>query len=203
MSVPQPAIDRDRFLRLAIPFEAGLVLLAVLWAWFWGYSLADMLPKPGSGVLWGIVATVPPLIGLVIVRAIPWKPLRRVGKFLTGVLGPALAQCTLFELAIVALLAGLGEELLFRGALQPVLGLPLASVLVALAHSITPTYALLTGLMGLYLGWLAEASGTLWVPIATHALYDFIAFLVVIRDVRRTTADALSEPFPPGAPPTA
>ena len=202
VSVPQPPLDRHRFLRMAIPFEAGLVPVAVLWAWFWGLSLADWLRQPGRGLLWGIVATVPPLICLVIVRAIPWKPLRRVGEFLNGVLGPALAQCTLFELAVVALLAGLGEELLFRGALQPVLGLPLASVLFALAHFITPTYALLTGLMGLYLGWLAEASGTLWTPIATHALYDFIAFLVVIRDVRRSTADRL-EPFPPGTPPTA
>lgn len=201
MSVPPTPIDRDRFLRLAIPFEAGLVPVAVLGAWFGGNSLADLLRTPGPGLLWGLLATIPPLICLVIVRAIPWRPLRRVGEFLNGVLGPALAQCTLLELALVALLAGLGEELLFRGALQPVLGLPLASVLFALAHFITPTYAVLTGLMGLYLGWLAEVSGTLWAPIATHALYDFIAFLVVIRDVRRRTNGSLAEPVPPSEPP--
>lgn len=201
MSVPPTPIDRDRFLRLAIPFEAGLVPVAVLWAWIWGCSLADALRKPGPGLCWGVLATVPPLIGLGIVQAIPWKPLQRVGEFLTRVLGPALAQCSLLELAVVALLAGLGEELLFRGALQPVLGLPLASVLFALAHSITPTYALLTGLMGLYLGWLAEAAGTLWAPIVTHALYDFVAFLVVIRDVRRRTNGSLAAPVPPSDPP--
>ncbi len=195
MSLPQPPLDRERFLRLAIPFEAGLVPLAVALAWLLGGSLNDSLRRPGPGLFWGIVATVPPLICLVVIRAIPWRPLRRVGEFLRGVLGPALSQCSLMELAWVALLAGLGEELLFRGALQPFLGLPLASLLFALAHCITPTYALLTGLMGLYLGWLAKATGNLWVPITTHALYDLIAFLVVIRDVRRQVAGPLPDPF--------
>jgi len=178
-------MDRDTFLRTAIPFEAALVPVAALLAWILGVSLRDGLQEPAHGIAWGIGATIPPLIALVVVRALPWAPLRRVGEFLNGVLGPALAACSLAELALVSLLAGLGEELLFRGALQPVLGLPLASVLFALAHFITPTYALLTGVMGLYLGWLATASGTLWTPIVTHALYDFVAFLVVIRDVRR------------------
>ncbi len=185
MSAPQLPLDRERFLRLAIPFEAGLVPVAVGLAWLLEGSLADWLRRPGTGLCWGIAATVPPLICLMVIRAIPWRPLRRVGEFLNCVLGPALARCTLPELALIALLAGLGEELLFRGALQPVLGLTLTSLLFAFAHCITPTYAMLTGLMGLYLGWLAEASGTLWGPIVTHALYDFVAFLVVIRDVRQ------------------
>lgn len=162
--------------------------------------MAGWLREPGLGVLWGVVATVPPLIALLLVRAVPWRPLRRVGEFLSTVVGPALAACSLPELALVALLAGLGEELLFRGALQPLLGLPVASLLFALAHFITPTYAVLTGLMGLYLGWLAETSGTLWVPITTHALYDFIAFLVVIRDIRRPTDGPCPDEFPPSDP---
>lgn len=196
MSAPQPPLDRERFLRLVIPFEAGLVPVAVGLAWLLGESLVDSLRQPGTGLFWGIAATVPPLICLVVIRAIPLRSLRRVGEFLNGVLGPALARCTLPELALVALLAGVGEELLFRGALQPILGLPLTSVLFAFAHFITPTYALLTGLMGLYLGWLAQAWGTLWVPIVTHALYDFVAFLVVIRDVRQQAAGHLSDRFP-------
>jgi len=178
-------MDRNKFLRMAVPFEGALVPLAAILAWILGVPLRDALQEPVRGIGWGLVATIPPLIALVVVRAIPWAPLRRVGEFLNGVLGPALAACSLAELALVALLAGLGEELLFRGALQPVMGLLLASGLFAVAHFITPTYAVLTGLMGLYLGWLANVAGTLWAPIVTHALYDFVAFLVVIRDVRR------------------
>jgi membrane protease YdiL (CAAX protease family) len=190
VSAPPPSLDRDRFLRIAIPFEAGLVPLAVGLAWLFGISLPNHLGRPGFGLWWGVLATIPPLVCLVVVRAIPWPPLRRVGSFLNEVLGPALAQCSLGELALVASLAGVGEELLFRGALQPVLGLALTSLIFAGAHFITPTYAVLTGLMGLYLGWLFTASQTLWVPIVTHALYDFVAFLVVIRDVRRQARDS-------------
>jgi membrane protease YdiL (CAAX protease family) len=187
VSSPPPPLDRDQFLRLAIPFEAALVPLAAGLAWAFGISLPDHLQRPEYGLLMGGAATIPPLICLVGLRESPWPPFRRVGDFLSGVLGPALTRCSLGELAVVAILAGLGEELLFRGALQPVLGLALTSLIFAGAHFITPTYAVLTGLMGLYLGWLFETSKNLWVPIMTHALYDYVAFLLVIRDVRRQT----------------
>ena len=71
-------------------------------------------------------------------------------------------RCTLAEFGIIALLAGVGEEMLFRGVLQgtisrwirPEIGLVAASALFGLAHLITLMYALAASLMGIYLGWL-------------------------------------------------
>ena len=53
-----------------------------------------------------------------------------------------------------------------------------------LLHFITPLYALLAGLMGLYLGWLYEATGNLIVPMIVHGLYDFAALVYLVR-IRR------------------
>ena len=78
------------------------------------------------------------------------------------------------------------EELLFRGVLHPLAGPFWSNVLFGLAHFITPTYAVLAGLLGAYLGGLLELSENLLAPIITHGLYDFLAFLVVARECRQT-----------------
>jgi hypothetical protein len=62
-------------------------------------------------------------------------------------------------------------------------------VIFGLLHFITPTYALLAGLMGAYFGLLLDATGSrnLLGPILAHGLYDYLAFLVVIRAARQST----------------
>jgi hypothetical protein len=62
-------------------------------------------------------------------------------------------------------------------------GLILSNVIFGLLHCITPTYAILAGLIGVYFGLLLDATGTpnLLAPILAHGLYDYLAFLVVIR----------------------
>jgi hypothetical protein len=93
------------------------------------------------------------------------------------------------QLALLAALAGIGEELLFRGVLQVGLArvLPDAGALVAasalfgLVHFVSPAYVLLAGVVGLYLGGLFLFQGNLLVPIIAHALYDFVALIYVTR----------------------
>jgi membrane protease YdiL (CAAX protease family) len=67
-----------------------------------------------------------------------------------------------------------------------------SNVIFGLAHFVTPTYALLAGILGGYLGWLFTVSGNLLAPIIAHGLYDFLAFLVVARECRHA---------PPTSPP--
>ena len=87
--------------------------------------------------------------------------------------------------------------MLFRGVIQAAVareiggphgiwvGLLIAAMLFGLLHSITPTYAFLAGLIGLYLGGLWVACDNLLVPITVHALYDFVVlvYLVKMREV--------------------
>ena len=97
------------------------------------------------------------------------------------------------ELAVIAALAGIGEEMLFRGVIQAVVaqqiggprgmwwGLLVAAALFGLLHPVTPTYAVLAALIGLYLGWLWLAWGNLLLPIITHGSYDFLALWYLLR----------------------
>ena len=94
----------------------------------------------------------------------------------------------MIDLALISALAGLGEELLFRGVLQTVLagavGLGLAvaltSIVFGLAHFISFTYAAYATVVGVYLGVLLIVFGNLLVPVVAHAAYDFLALVYLV-----------------------
>jgi membrane protease YdiL (CAAX protease family) len=119
--------------------------------------------------------------------------IRRLTILVEQELGPFLARLSSLELGILAAVAGFSEEVLFRGVLLPALsrelssagGLLASSVLFGLVHFASRTYALVAGIMGLYLGILFLLTGSLLVPIVSHALYDYAALLVLIRRTRQ------------------
>ncbi|MBN1200407.1 MAG: CPBP family intramembrane metalloprotease [Anaerolineae bacterium] len=87
---------------------------------------------------------------------------------------------------IFGLAAGIPEEILFRGAVQPVLGWPVTSLVFGALHSLTPAYFVYAAIAGGLLGGLAIWRDGLWAPIAAHTLIDVIMFALLIRSWRRT-----------------
>jgi hypothetical protein len=92
---------------------------------------------------------------------------------------------------MVATLAGVGEELLFRGVLQvkagqwttPLIGLLIASLLFGLAHALSKLYFAFAVAVGAFLGWLAIACHDLVAPMIAHGLYDFLALAYLSRSI--------------------
>ena len=138
-------------------------------------------------VLWGVAATLPMLAGLRWILRTCWAPGRRLVSLVTEQLGPLLAGRPPLQFAFLALLAGVAEELLFRGVIQvglarvapEWLALLGTSVLFGLAHFASAGYAVLAGVVGAYLGAVFLAQGNLLVPILAHALYDFVALMAL------------------------
>jgi uncharacterized protein len=137
----------------------------------------------------GIAAAVPLLVGLRWTLTTGSNSVRRLVALVVEQLGPLLAPRSPVELALLAALAGFAEEILFRGVVQVGLAgvvpeggaLVVASAAFGLAHFITPTYAVLAGLAGLYLGGLFLLQGSLIAPIVAHAIYDVVALNYVVR----------------------
>src|SRR5690606_11261564 len=77
------------------------------------------------------------------------------------------------------LLAGIPEEILFRGAIQPELGLILTSILFGVLHAASRTYAIYAIIAGFYLGAIAAWRGDLWAATAAHFFYDAGMFLML------------------------
>jgi membrane protease YdiL (CAAX protease family) len=186
--------ERYQVVGFAVLFEASLGVLAWLLGW-----LCDQPPlgtfawdARAAGV--GVAASVPMLAVFALCVWWPIGPLARIKQFADEVIRPWFAPCSLFDLALISVSAGVGEEMLFRGFLQGLLGHWLgvwagvlaASVLFGLLHLITVTYALLAALIGLYLGWLQLTCDNLLAVIVTHALYDFLALLYLLRGSSET-----------------
>jgi membrane protease YdiL (CAAX protease family) len=182
-------MGRREIVGLAVLCEGGLGLLACLLGWLVGLPPWAKLDWDAGSAALGVAAAVPMLAGLALCLRAPWRPFARIRQFADEVVRPLFRACTVADLALIALLAGLGEELLFRGLLQeglagwlgPWPALAAASVLFGLLHPMTPAYAVLAVLAGVYLGWLYLATGNLLVPVLAHALYDLIAFVYLLH----------------------
>jgi uncharacterized protein len=175
--------------------EGGLLLLGWALSRWLDIRLADQLTPSFRAILLGVLASIPLLAGLRWTLRTRNKPIRRLVQVVQDQLGPLVASRSAAELALVAALAGLAEEVLFRGVMQGELGrrlpdllaLVITSTAFGLAHFLTLSYALLAALAGLYLGAVYWAQGNLLIPIVAHALYDFVALVHLARMYRART----------------
>lgn len=187
--MPELRLNRAALMQLAVMVEGGLLVLALGLGWLVGHSPFAHFFWNGTHALLILAGTVPLLVVLLVTGHIPWGPLVRLREIIQRQIVPIFRPCTLADFALISLLAGLGEEALFRAVMQswlsdlshPVAGLIVASVLFGLAHLITPTYAVLATLIGLYLGGLWMATENLFLVAGIHALYDFIALVYLVR----------------------
>jgi membrane protease YdiL (CAAX protease family) len=170
-------------------FEGSLSLLALLLGWLFRRPPLEAVEFNLSGIGLGIAATLPMLAGFVLAIWLPLPAFQRLLRVFDQFGRPFFAAYTVLDLAVLSLAAGMGEELLFRGVVQAVLdrwwgpwaALPVASLLFGLLHALTPTYAVLATLAGLYLGGVWLLTGNLFVVIVAHAFYDLIALVYLLR----------------------
>jgi membrane protease YdiL (CAAX protease family) len=181
-----------------IAIEGGLAVLAFFLGWLLGQRPLETLALNANAILVGFAGTLPLIVLFFALMRWPVGPLVSLRRFTLEVICPMLAPCTVPDLAAIALLAGFGEEMLFRGTLQAVFarstgplacpwtGLALASVFFGLMHAVTPAYAVVTTLMGAYLGWLWILTGNILTPIIVHALYDFVVLYYLLAGPGRS-----------------
>lgn len=189
-------LSKTQFLWIATAFEGGLVLIAYALGYWVSIDPLAALRLDVTAAFWGVLGSLL-LLGLFIVSE-RIEAARRIREFLIDKMGRLLAGCSSLELLYLGFLAGITEEILFRGVLQPWLerdwgwagGLVFSNLIFALVHWITPSYALLAGLCGLFLGLMLDIGPerNLLAPILTHAIYDFLAFKVVVQAWRERQA---------------
>lgn len=88
---------------------------------------------------------------------------------------------TPFVAVVLALSSGIGEEVLFRGAIQPRLGIVLTALLFTFLHAQYGFTWILLGLflIGMIFGWLAKNYGTMAAIIA-HVVYNLAVVILQV-----------------------
>lgn len=173
-----------------------------LGAW-WGGALPVRHPAPSwalgewaSGVSIGLgLAVAAVTIGSTrwLLARTNWaRALRRELRLLVG--GASSAQ-----LLLLGVCSGVAEELLFRGAIQPAIGLVLTSIGFGLMH-VGPRREFLPWtawavVMGFVLGGIYEVTGALEGPILAHVLINVVNLRVIaLHDATLDRGDGRLEP---------
>ena len=177
------------FVALLWSQNLGFVLIAVLGVGLWvrrsGAEVKERLGlnEPFNWRWWlgvTVVALAASWLTDQVWRVVDPTGLGNVQRISEALFGPAMKAGLLGALTL-GLSAGLGEEMLFRGAAQPRLGLVFTSFLFGAVHTqYTISPALLQVFaVGLLLGITRRRKGTL-TAIAVHSTYNLILALLAI-----------------------
>jgi membrane protease YdiL (CAAX protease family) len=174
---------------MAVTVEAGLALVALMLAWLFDVPLGDQVAPWGPPLAWAVAR------GLLVLAIFWWlmrwdlPTLRHLRQQVQWLIAEMFPQGRIGQFALIALLAGVGEELLFRGVIQtllvgwttPAAGLLITSLLFGAAHALSKLYFLLALLIGLCFGWLVLHYHDLVAPMVAHSVYDFVALVYISR----------------------
>lgn len=191
-----PKNNRRNLLKISVLVEGGMLLAAIvlgllLGVPYWMSARLDIV-SVATGIVAGAVMLA--AAAAVTESELPFAiQMRKDMDRLAGLFRGA----TRLDFLFISLLAGAGEEALFRGLLQTGaaawVGLPAAILLSALAfgfaHFISRSYVAFTAVLGVVFSGLYVWSGNIVVPILAHATYDFIALCYVLHSAPAARKD--------------
>jgi membrane protease YdiL (CAAX protease family) len=180
-----------RFVRFGLFFYGAMMAAALVWRMgLHGESILYATPEDAArGVDLVRDTVIGTVAGFAVVLASSLLTrLTRWGDDLARSLAAELGFISVPDALLVAVASGMGEELFFRGALQPRVGLVVASLLFGCVHFV-PRRELLpwTGfavVAGVLFGWLFIWTGNVVAPIVAHIVVNGVNLPLLVRRYR-------------------
>lgn len=173
---------------VALLFQGGIGVVGLVIILVLGIPVYYHGISPGSAVFWGVAGSVATYAAIMMLTRLPGlardsleSQMGQLHRFACDYTWPTLIALSVF--------AGVGEELLFRGAIQGWLtqhvgdatAIVLASLAFGLVHYLSFTYFVLATGLGLTLGTVYAVTGSLILVMIWHAVYDMIALYCLRR----------------------
>ncbi|MDR1053531.1 MAG: CPBP family intramembrane metalloprotease [Planctomycetaceae bacterium] len=205
-------MKRNRFFLKAILFEGGIGVVALVLGFLFSMNLFGRVIFNFNIFMAVICFTMPLLTFYFHLRWLHFESIRVIERMIFEFYREYMSGFAIWQIAIISLVAGLGEELFFRGFLQAgiqelingwakntvddaLFDLPtfytaanlfFVSILFGAAHALTKMYFFIAFLISLYLGaLLLFTNNNIIIPIGVHALYDFVVLTIVRWEVLR------------------
>lgn len=168
--------------------QSALTLLGLLLVWVTQRQVSLWGTSGILALLWGV-------LGALVSYALVWWLARSPGVFgdhlrrAVEKIVPLFQGMSWFWLVVLSLLAGVGEEILFRAFLQQWLvdhmgalaGISLATLVFAGLHYLSLPYCLVVFALGLLLALAYHFTQSLMLVMVWHSLYDLIALGFLAR----------------------
>jgi membrane protease YdiL (CAAX protease family) len=190
--MPVKVLDRTLVINITLVTEAILLLIATFWSEAQDIKLAPLLVLHQKNIAIGAgagILMVTSSLFLLWLGKISDGFLKNILRWLISLrqivledVAPIFSQLKVMDILIVASASGFCEEVFFRGVMQNQLGLIWTSIIFGLFHGPSLkhlSYGLWATLMGLFLGWTLDYTGSLWVPIIAHSLNNTLSLLYI------------------------
>jgi len=176
------------FVRFGLYFYGGMIAVALIWRMglyhesilFSSASAESAGGHPLRDVAIGVAVGVAVVLASELAtRLTGW------GDALARELASAIGPVSVPDAILLAMASGLGEELFFRGALQPRVGLVVASLAFGAMHFVPRRemwpwtgFALVVGLL---FGVMFEWTGSIVAPVVAHTVVNGINLPLLVR----------------------
>ena len=172
----------------ALLFQGGIGVIGLIAILLFGIPVLLVGPGLWPSILIGALGATLTYGALLVLTRVPGLFPENLERQMQGLYDFASSYSPAV-LILLSLLAGVGDELLFRGAIQgwlmaktdPVTAVIAASVLFGLVHYVSFTYFLVATGLGFILGAAYLLSESLALVMIWHALYDMIALFCLLR----------------------
>ena len=173
-------LKRDELVKVVVLIEFSVIVLTFILSYFFKIDILSKIIITVDNTLIALVATLILLISNIIaVFVLPkyitlLKSLREAYDEVSAL----VVEADIPSIIAIALISGFAEELLFRGILQPLLGIVFASLIFGFLHVGNKkllSYGIYAVFIGYYLGSLLIFTGSLWPPILVHILNNAFA----------------------------
>jgi len=174
------AHPRYKLLILTCFVEGIVLMVALIIAKYYGIKFHPLTQNVFRDIVIGTIGAMFPLalfMLLVSEKADSIPSLGSLRSIIINDIKAIFSEAKLPDLCLISVLAGIAEELLFRGVIQVKLGIVGASIIFGLLHFITPAYFIIATIMGFYLGILFQYYDSLLIPIQLHFIYDLGALI--------------------------
>jgi uncharacterized protein len=187
---PTPRAPRLSRAAVIMALYGGLGVIAVGWGWYRGdpniyeygpRRLPWLVASPFIGLAFGLAMV---FLSRLAVHSMEWA------RVLHREFHAVVHELSSKEIFLLAAASSLGEELFFRGALLPVVGLFWSSALFALLHLRAQwrflPWTLMSFIMGAAMGLLHMKLGDLGAPIVAHFTINFLNLNYIAKTELRT-----------------
>ena len=185
-------LSRWKVVKLALFFEGAIALIALFWI-RWG-NLEVPFGFVSNYLLYSLLGTFPILTlnGLLFFLLGLTEKRSPYARFMREYIFPLCASQSMLSAFFIGLASGIGEEFFFRGALfyfltgkfgQPI-SILVINLLFAYVHFIGNFLEywrvfIFYFLFGVYFTFLVMFLNSIWIPVLTHALYNWIVIVAM------------------------